>query len=90
VIEVIRITLHKKGIEPAQHISMDDVEMAYVEVNNADTNQMPRHQGVQIGSSTTINYCPHGWVIIEGDKIFIKPHDGKGNPIPGSETFMKF
>jgi hypothetical protein len=43
--------------------------------------QPPYHQAVQIGSTTTINYLPNGWVIIDGNHIHIQAHDGKGNNV---------
>lgn len=78
---MVSITLHKKGTEQAKHIVDEMSYLAYVEVNNSDTNQNPTHQAVQIGSTTTINYLPNGWVIIDGNHIHIQAHDGKGNNV---------
>jgi len=77
---MVKITLYKKnGFGEPEHIDREEGYLAYVDVINEDIGQT-----AQVGSISTINYLPHGWVIIEGDHITIQEHDGKGNRIYNS------
>ena len=86
---MVQITLYKiDGFGGVEHIEDPNSYLAYVDVVNENT-QEPKKQSVQIGSTMTINYLPHGWVIIEGDYVTIQHHDGKGNHIPSEDLHIK-
>jgi len=86
---MVKITLYNKGeYDTVEHLEFPNAYLAYVDVVNEDTEE-PKKQSAQVGSTMTINYLPHGWVIIEGDYVGIQSHDGKGNHVPSKDQQIK-